>query len=64
MSNENLAQSSITFWMEEDAQKVNISYTFDTYGLSFEDFFRACRGAALAFGYSENLVNEFFSEDI
>ena len=53
----------VTIWFKEKYQEVDTSFTYKggTH-LAFNDYIDACRRAALAFGYSENLVKDTFGE--
>lgn len=55
-------ETNINIWIQEEAQDVNVSFTYKGDCLSFSDYVDACRRAALAFGYSENLVRNTFGE--
>ena len=58
-------ETNVTIWIQEEAQNVDVSFTYkDESSLNFSDYIDACKRAALAFGYPENLVNSFFNEDI
>ena len=53
----------VTIWFEEEYKDVDISFTYKGgLHLAFNDYVDACRRAALAFGYSENLVKDTFGE--
>lgn len=60
-------EANVTIWitiqMQEEVQNMNISFTFNGQkSLDFNDYIDACKRAALAFGYSENTVNNFFEK--
>ncbi len=55
--------TQVTIWIQEEYQDVDISFTYKgDNSLKFSDYIDACKRAALAFGYSENLVKDFFGE--
>ena len=54
----------VTFWIKEQAQEVDMTFYFDSDGLYFDDFYDACRRAALAFGYPEETVNKYFNIEV
>ena len=57
------ANTQVTIWIQEEFQDVDVSFTYKgNSNLKFNDYIDACRRAALAFGYSENLVKDFFGE--
>ena len=57
------ASTQVTIWIQEQFQDVDVSFTYKgNPDLKFGDYIDACRRAALAFGYSENLVSDFFGE--
>ena len=57
------ASTQVTIWIQEEFQDVDISFTYKgNSNLKFSDYIDACKRAALAFGYSENLVKDFFGE--
>jgi hypothetical protein len=56
-------ETNVTIWIQEEGQDVDVSFTYKgDSALSFYDYVDACKRAALAFGYSENLVKDFFGE--
>ena len=56
-------ETNITIWIQEEFQDVDVSFTYkENSSLKFADYVDACRRAALAFGYSENLVKDTFGE--
>ena len=60
---ENITPPQITIWLDEEYQEINTSFTYkDGIHLAFKDYVDACKRAALAFGYSENLVKDTFGE--
>lgn len=53
----------VSIWLREKYQEVDTSFTYKNgSNLAFNDYVDACRRAALAFGYSENLVKDTFGE--
>ena len=60
---ENITSPQITIWLDEEFQDADVSFTYKggTH-LAFNDYVDACRRAALAFGYNESLVKDFFGE--
>lgn len=53
----------VTIWFKEKYKDVDVSFTYKGgLHLAFNDYIDACRRAALAFGYSENLVKDTFGE--
>ena len=53
--------ANVTIWMQEESQEVDVSFTYTgDISLNFSDYIDACRRAALAFGYGEATVNNFF----
>lgn len=60
---ENITAPQITIWLNEEYQDVDVSFTYKggTH-LAFSDYVDACKRAALAFGYGENIVKDFFGE--
>ena len=57
------SSTQVTIWIQEEFQDVDVSFTYKgESSLSFNDYIDACKRAALAFGYSENLVRDTFGE--
>ena len=60
---ENITSPQVTIWFKEEYQDVDVSFTYKGgIHLAFNDYIDACRRAALAFGYNENLVRNFFEK--
>ena len=56
-------ETNVTIWIQEEFQDVDVSFTYKgNSSLKFADYVDACRRAALAFGYGENLVKDTFGE--
>lgn len=56
-------ETNVTIWIHEEYLDVDVSFTYKgNPSLKFSDYIDACRRAALAFGYGENLVKNFFGE--
>lgn len=56
-------EANVIIWIQEEGQDVDVSFTYKgDNALSFYDYVDACKRAALAFGYGENLVKDFFGE--
>lgn len=54
---------NVTIWMQEEGQDVDVSFTYKgDCSLKFGDYIDACKRAALAFGYNETTVNNFFEK--
>lgn len=57
------SNAQVTIWIQEEFQDVDVSFTYKgDSNLKFTDYVDACKRAALAFGYSENLVKDMFGE--
>lgn len=57
------SNAQVTIWIQEECQDVDVSFTYKgDNSLKFDDYVDACKRAALAFGYSENLVKDVFGE--
>ena len=55
--------TNVTIWMQEEGQDVDVSFTYKgDCSLKFGDYIDACKRAALAFGYNETTVNNFFEK--
>lgn len=56
-------ETNVTIWIQEEYQDVDVSFTYKgNNSLKFSDYIDACKRAALAFGYGENIVKDFFGE--
>lgn len=59
------SNTQVTIRIREKFQDVDVSFTYKgNNDLKFTDYIDACRRAALAFGYDENLVKDTFDEII
>ena len=57
-------ETNVIIWIQEESQDVDVSFTYKgDNSLKFSDYIDACKRAALAFGYSENLVKNFFGSN-
>lgn len=57
------SNAQVTIRAQEECQDVDVSFTYKGSNvLEFTDYIDACRRAALAFGYSENLIKNIFGE--
>ena len=59
------SNTQVTIRIREECQDVDVSFTYKgNKNLEFTDYIDACKRAALAFGYGENLVKDTFEEVI